>query len=68
MYQIEVLYNGVWHFFEAEESQFCALLIARDIRKSEKLPARVSKMDANLEVAFKATSDRATEIALRSAS
>lgn len=42
MFQIEVLYNGSWHFLEAEDIQLTAFRIARDVRVSQKLPARVT--------------------------
>ena len=41
MLTVEVLYGGTWHHFESEYSQFLAFKMARDIRKSLNLPARV---------------------------
>ena len=42
VFRVEVLYDGDWKFFEAENYQLVAFRIARDIRESLKLPARVT--------------------------
>ncbi len=42
MFQIEILYNGQWHFFESADDPFTARRVRGDIGKSLRLPSRVT--------------------------